>query len=485
MIIAASILAIIFFAFGLKVFGVVEVGNTLMGSVNKAFETLFDKSINDENREKILQKASIDLFGIFFSILFRFALIFLVSFMPIWIMSLMGFVVIDEVIAFLSRWDVIIIVTVLMTLGYFIVMRFKSSVIKPSQTNYSPIDRLVHMIAFSDPKVQLMAADIEKKVFGKVYRDVQAKRPIFITSLPRAGTTLMLEVLHRFPTLATHTYRDMPFVMAPILWERFSKPFRKLSKLSERAHGDGMQIGYDSPEAFEEVLWRTFWPEKYNETGIALWGADDEKKEADLFFTEHMKKVIALRRPDRKDDGRYISKNNGNIARLDLIGQMFPDAQILLIVRNPIEHANSLLRQYKNFLKMHKDDPFVRRYMDDIGHYEFGDLHRPIAFPGIEKQLAGRDPLSGDYWLAYWIAAFEYVLEKRNKVIFLSYEDTCINGKNALRKVCAQLDISEDGVLEEIASIFKAPSTSKNDQTHFDQDLQTRAQAIYTEVWKG
>ena len=28
----------------------------------------------------------------------------------------------------------------------------------------------------------------------------------------------------------------------------------------ERAHGDGMTIGYDSHEAFEEVLWRAFWP---------------------------------------------------------------------------------------------------------------------------------------------------------------------------------------------------------------------------------
>jgi hypothetical protein len=27
--------------------------------------------------------------------------------------------------------------------------------------------------------------------------------------------------------------------------------------MAERAHKDGLQVGYDSPEAIEEILWRT------------------------------------------------------------------------------------------------------------------------------------------------------------------------------------------------------------------------------------
>ena len=147
------------------------------------------------------------------------------------------------------------------------------------QVNYSALDRFLHRIAFSAPSIQFTAADIEKKVFGAVYGAVEGTRPIFITSLPRAGTTLFLEVLHRFPSLAAHSYRDMPFVMAPVFWSRLSGAFRKRAGLSERAHGDAMQIGYDSPEAFEEILWRAFWPEKYSETGITLWEAADSKNE--------------------------------------------------------------------------------------------------------------------------------------------------------------------------------------------------------------
>ena len=347
------------------------------------------------------------------------------------------------------------------------------------QVNYSALDRFLHRIAFSAPSIQFTAADIEKKVFGAVYGAVEATQPIFITSLPRAGTTLLLEVLQRFPSLATHNYRDMPFIMAPVLWSRLSSPFHKRAELSGRAHGDGMQIGYDSPEAFEEVFWRAFWPEKYSETGIALWGAAETKKEAHAFFIEHMKKIIALRRPDRKHDGRYMSKNNGNIARLDLIGFMFPDAKILVPYRHPVDHAASLRRQHCNFIEMHKNEPFVRRYMADLGHYEFGDLHRPIAFPGFDALSFDRDPLTIDYWLCYWIAAFEYVLARRDAVMLISYESTCADGRNALAEICAGLDIAEEGMLDTAAMLFKNPSPQQVDEAGLDPELRDRAEELH------
>lgn len=154
------------------------------------------------------------------------------------------------------------------------------------QPNYSNLDRLLHRVAFATPAVQLTAADVERKMFSSSYAEVRGDRPIFITSLPRAGTTLMLEALHRFPSLASHLYRDMPFVMAPVLWSQLTGAFRKPSERRERAHGDGMDVGYDSPEALEEILWRIFWPDKYTESGIALWAASDDKPEARDFFAD-------------------------------------------------------------------------------------------------------------------------------------------------------------------------------------------------------
>lgn len=350
------------------------------------------------------------------------------------------------------------------------------------QVRYSALDRLVHRVAFSVPTVQFTAAAIEQTVFRESYARVTARRPIFIASLPRAGTTLLLEALHRFPSLATHTYRDMPFVMAPIFWARLMGAFHKYENPQERAHGDGMLIGYDSPEAFEEILWRAFWPGKYTQAGIVLWKEGDTSAEATEFLTDHMRKIIALRRPERMIDGRYLSKNNVNLARIDLICRMFPDARILVPVRRPYEHARSLLRQHLNFVQLHDHDSFTRRYMEDIGHYEFGALHQPIMFSGLSDLTAGRYPFTADYWLGYWIAAFEHVLSRRAKVVPVSYEEICAEPKPALARICDTLGLATEGQLDTVAALFRSSAERPRDDGLFDAKLLARADRLHSSL---
>jgi hypothetical protein len=350
------------------------------------------------------------------------------------------------------------------------------------QLNYSPLDRLLHRVAFAGSNVQLAAANIEKTLFGSTYERVRGSRPVFITSLPRAGTTLMLEALHEFPSLASQTYRDMPFVLAPVIWSRMSGSFRTRATLAERAHGDGVQVGYDSPEAFEEVLWRAFWPEKYTATRIALWRVSDGNPDARAFLIDHMKKVIALRRPDRTEDGRYLSKNNANIARLDFICDMLPDATIVLVVRHPIDHAASLLRQHRGFLELQREQPFVRQYMADIGHYEFGVLHRPIAFPGLEPLIAGRDPLTFDYWLAYWIAAFEHLSTRVDRTVSVSYEAACRDPSRVLAQLCDRLDLHDEGASARAAALFRSERGRGSQPDDADRDLVERAESLHRAV---
>ena len=53
-----------------------------------------------------------------------------------------------------------------------------------------------------------------------------------------------------------YLYADMPFILAPNLWSKIN--LNHQTELSERAHGDGILINSESPEAFEEVFWKTF-----------------------------------------------------------------------------------------------------------------------------------------------------------------------------------------------------------------------------------
>lgn len=346
---------------------------------------------------------------------------------------------------------------------------------------YSGFDRLVHWIAFAHSSVQITASDIEDRLFARDIDEVEAGPPIFITSLPRAGTTILLTALNSMPDLATHLYRDMPFVMAPLLWAHLVGRFRKQAVLKERAHGDGIVIGYDSPEAFEEVIWRTFWPDHFSSDGILLWSANDARADARDFMTRHFRKMVALRCKREAGPGRYISKNNANIARLDLIAEMFPGAIVIVPVRNPLAHAASLQRQHANFLKLHAEDPFALRYMADIGHYEFGALHRPIKFGGFVSLVEGLSLSDLDYWFAYWIAAFEHIAVRRDRVHLIEYEDLCRRGTAAATELCELLDIDGSRAAEIGAHFRPAPPPSPELEA-YHSPLRDRAEALHRDL---
>ncbi|MGI9356146.1 MAG: sulfotransferase [Rhizobiaceae bacterium] len=298
-------------------------------------------------------------------------------------------------------------------------------------------------------------------LYGDSFREIAIEAPVFISSLPRAGTTLFLELLSRLPGFASHRYRDMPFILAPILWRRMSERFRKSASLKERAHGDAMMVGYDSPEAFEEVVWRFYWSEKYLPDRICLWDATDTAEEFDEALKSHMQRIIAARAPTRTEIQRYVSKNNANISRIGYLKELFPDCIILVPFRHPTEHAASLLSQHQNFLARHEADEFEQRYMEDIGHLEFGKLHRPIEFAGADKmhQFASSEL---DYWLAYWIAAFGHVLSEPTKVALVSYDRACQDSAGAAAAIREALDLKEIDGAHELATMFKAPPPKRD-----------------------
>ena len=241
--------------------------------------------------------------------------------------------------------------------------------------------------------------------------------------------------------------------------------------MTERAHKDGIKIGYDSPEAFEEIMWRVFWPHKYHEKYIALWEATDSQPGATAFFIRHFRKIVALR---TQGTGHYISKNNNNIARLDLLPVMFPQAQIVVPLREPAEHALSLWRQHENFLQQHAADPFVERYMRDIGHLEFGALHTPIAFPGFD--LATGSPRKPDYWLDYWNAAYRMVLDKVQTLHIVTQEKVCNQPNQVMHSLCERLNLATGDM--DFARHFR-PIHNKADTGVFSKDKLANATALY------
>ena len=78
------------------------------------------------------------------------------------------------------------------------------------------------------------------------------------------ASTILLNAIYKSNVFASLSYSDMPFVLAPNLWSKISFKKKDL-ELKERAHGDGIKVSTESPEAFEEVFWKTFAEENDDE----------------------------------------------------------------------------------------------------------------------------------------------------------------------------------------------------------------------------
>ena len=353
------------------------------------------------------------------------------------------------------------------------------------QDRYSTSARLLHRLAFSTIPFQKALADIEDRLYAGRLAAIELVRPVFITSLPRAGTTLLLELLSGLDSFAAHTYRQMPFVLTPLVWNAVSRRFQTAPVVLDRAHGDGMTVGFDTAEAFEEVVWRAFWPEKYLADRIVPWRADDTDAEAEFepFLKNHMRKLIALRANGAGAQVRYVSKNNANIARIPKITRLFPDAVILVPFRQPLEQVGSMLRQHRRFERIHAQEAFTRRYMEDIGHFDFGANFRPLDFGGWLDRAGERAAHSADFWLEYWCAAFEHVLSQPGaQLVFVSYEQCCAQPAAVLRRLGGRLGLAGTDRLTSAADRFRAPRSSAVAAPDVGRVVLDRALALHAEL---
>ena len=270
--------------------------------------------------------------------------------------------------------------------------------------NYSWLQQKLHNVALSSKFMREIAFEFENSFTSS---KESSDNNVFITGLARSGTTILLNALHQSDEFASLSYRDMPFVLAPNLWSKLFFNTNHSNSI-ERAHGDGIKVSTDSPEAFEEVFWMTF---------------DDKSTDT----KEKFKMYIQLIKQKYKKN-RYLSKNNQNIRRIDLLSRIFPNSIIIIPFRDPLQHAYSLLSQHKKFIHDSKKDNFISDYMKWIGHTEFGPNYIPIN----RTSLKFYDDKSINHWIEQWYISYKKcyeIIKKTHNVHLICYEDLCCSSK--------------------------------------------------------
>jgi len=346
---------------------------------------------------------------------------------------------------------------------------------------YSPIERAIHYLAFSAPFVQKALGELESDVLMRGRHAPAPGREVFITGLPRAGTTLLLELLYRTGEFCSFTYRHMPFILAPLISGRASLAGARAGREIERAHGDGMHVSLDSPEAFEEVLWLTYLRDRIvAERTLEPLTSAVISPEFENAFRATIQKLLAER--DRDTEVRYLSKNNANVSRLGVLSRLFPDCSIIVAFREPSAHTASLMRQHARFATAHASDAFARRYMAWIGHFEFGENFRPINFSGwLDGRAIDPEP-TADFWLRYWTVAYRHALEHRtDNVVFVDFDRLLAEKAAYLAAIGGALELRRPEALIEQAERLRAPTTTGRAAAESDETLQA-ALAVHAEL---
>ena len=315
--------------------------------------------------------------------------------------------------------------------------------------NYSWLQQKLHQLALSTQFMRETTFDVENSLISTKKLD---DNHVFLAGLARSGTTILLNALYESNQFSSLSYQDMPFILAPNLWSRLS--FNKQDTNSiERAHGDGIKVSTESPEAFEEVFWKTF-------------------DEFDESIKDKFHNYVRLINKKYKKK-RYLSKNNQNIRRIELISSIFPNSKVLIPFRNPIQQSYSLLSQHQQFIESAENDRFVSDYMRWIGHTEFGPNYIPI----YNKNLTFDDYMDINHWLEQWLLTYQNCHEKfkdTKNIYFICYEKIC-SSKDYW------LDVSNLVCIENKVD-FKFIESQKEVTPEIDNRLSGKGLSLYSEL---
>ena len=316
------------------------------------------------------------------------------------------------------------------------------------------------------------------------------KAPVYVCGLARSGTTILLETLAGTGAFSTHLYRDFPFVDIPVLWNRWldCQPAVKTVPARERAHLDGLPVTPESPEALEEMLWMAAFPQSHNPDIPSVLDASTDKPSFERHYKSHIHKILWLRKKPR-----YLTKGNYHLTRMLYIQKLFPDARFIVPVREPVAHIASLVKQHLLFSTLEKEDPRVLRYMQRLGHFEFGLDRRPIncgdtdAAARVKNLWASGDEIGG--WALYWSMIHNWIYEileshpaLRQAVLIVPFDHLHTRPDEAVRRLLdfCGFDVDE-AALKILAARLHAPTYYRHD---FDERALRAIRDATAQTWE-
>lgn len=320
---------------------------------------------------------------------------------------------------------------------------------------------------------------LETSVIEDALDSVKIEKPVYVSGLARSGSTILLEILAQVPGVISHTYKDFPPVFTPYAWNKLLSQIAPAeAKPAERAHKDGILVTLDSPEAMEEPLWMSFFPQAHDPSQSNVITAGDQDNGFSEFYPAHIRKLLAV-----SNGERYLAKANYQITRLEYLLGLFPDARFVVPVRAPVAHIASLVKQHDLFTRGQRANERARKHLRRVGHLEFGLDRAPIntgdneRTAEIERHWEQGEELIG--WAKYWDQIYAYLLTRLEAnpqlaaaTQLIVFEDLCADPAARLGELMTHCGYEvSDEFMQAAAGRIKAPTYYKSKFSESEQAL--------------
>ena len=180
-----------------QLFGVVQRSGEVLVRTRQAMADVLDPELDDDEKERRLQRHALRLIVLFVILVVSGATVLLLPTGLVYLADLAGWLPFDDSIAMALSWEFIACVSVAI-IGYVWFVSAQSrrqEGLSTFENRYSATDQLLHQVVFGTIGAQVVFADLEDRVFRRRLTSIDAMRPLFITGLPRSGTTMLLNVL--------------------------------------------------------------------------------------------------------------------------------------------------------------------------------------------------------------------------------------------------------------------------------------------------
>ncbi len=296
-----------------------------------------------------------------------------------------------------------------------------------------------------------LLGNLESRMLRKSIEQTPIRKPIYVAGLARSGTSVLIEILASHPNVATHQYRDFPFLYIPYWWRQtLERSAPRPSEATERAHGDRLVVTSHSPESMEEPLWMAYFARLHRSNQTDALDAAAMNPKFEQFYRDHIRKLLLI-----SHRARYAAKGNYNLTRLPYLQKLFPDARFVLPIRRPADHIASLMKQHRLFNQAADKYPRSVAHLDRVGHFEFGAHRRCInvaadrkTVESIESFWRGGQDVRG--WARYWASLYRWVGQQlqsndalRQATFVMHYETLCDKPASSIRGMLDHCDLAD------------------------------------------